>query len=344
MIDFATPQLILLLPLFIALTFMSHYFAQKIKRGLEVFHYPPLRRLVRISAQKGLARQAWRGISLALKLGIVVLIALSLAGPVVLTTTEVTRKTDVPMVQEKDLVGGIVFAVDVSASMGFNDVNPSRLEATKDLLVKFVENSSQEVRFGIVAFEAEIKNSLPLTQDRQLAISTLNGLRQSEALPCLEERTDVGYGIEAAVNLLAPYASSDRAYTIILISDGYANYGYPDPLTSVKDAVGKATSAGVPIYTVHVAKMGLDSNPDLMKSIANDTGGKFMESTDYAELQQALETLAKYNTPTSTWSAQVEIKTTIPQQTDLGPVLMLGAIAGLVFLWLGNFKHYKTWF
>jgi len=81
-----------------------------------------------------------------------------------------------------------------------------------------------------------------------------------------------------------------------------------------------------------------------MKSIANDTGGKFMESTDYEELQQALDTLAKYNTPTSTWSAQVEITTTVPQQMDLGPVLMLGAIAGLVFLWLGNFRHYKTWF
>jgi Mg-chelatase subunit ChlD len=344
LIDFATPQLILLLPFFIALTFMSHYFAVKIKRGLEVFHYPPVKRLVRISAQKALVRQTWRGISLALKLAIIVLIALSLAGPVVLTTAEIGRKVDVPMVQEKDLMGSVVFAVDVSASMGFNDVNPSRLEATKDLLMKLVGNSSQPVRFGIVGFEAEIKSSLPPTQDRQLAVSTLNGLRLSEALPCLEERTDIGYGIDAAVNLLMPAEPSDRPYAIILISDGYANYGYPDPMTSVNDAINAAISAHIPIYALHVAKIGLDSNPDLMKLIANETGGKFVESTDYAELQQAFETLSKYDTPTSVWTAQVEITTTVPQQVDLGSFLMLGAIALLALLWIGNFQHYKTWF
>lgn len=343
LIDFATPELVLLLPFFIALTLMSHYFAQKIKRGLEVFHYPPLGRLIRISTQKGGARQAWRGISLALKIAIIVLITFSLAGPILLTATEITRKVDVPMVEEKDIVGGIVFAVDVSSSMGFRDVTPSRLEATKDLLVKFVMNSSETVRFGVVAFEAGIRKSLPLTQDKQQAISTLKGLRESEALPCLEERTDIGYAIEAAVNMLN-YTSSNGAYAIILISDGYANYGYPDPLTSVENAVGDAVNARVPIYAVHVAKMGLDSNPGLLQSIANETGGKFMEATDYQELQNALEVLAKYHTPTATWSAEVEIKTAVPQQTDLGPVLMLGAIVGLVFLWIGNYKHYKTWF
>ena len=344
MIEFTTPTLILFLPLFIALTFMGHYFAQKIKRGLEVFHYPPLRRLAKISAQKSTLKQSWRGISLALKMSIVILIAFSLAGPVLLTTTEASRTVEVPMVQEKDLVGGIVVVVDVSSSMGFGDVAPSRFEAARSLLEQFVQNASGQVRFGVVAFDSEIKESLPLTQDKQQVSAALQNLNLSEVLPCLEEYTDIGYGLDTAVNMLAPYSSVGNSYPIILISDGYANYGYPDPLASVNNAVGDAINAKVPIYTVHVANVGLDSNPALLQTIANETGGKFFDSTNYDELQKVLDVLGKYETPTSTWNAQVDIKTTIPEKEDLGNILMIGAVACIALLWLGNYRHYKTWF
>jgi Ca-activated chloride channel homolog len=344
LIEFTTPTLILFLPLFIALTFMGHYFAQKIKRGLEVFHYPPLRRLTKISATKSFVKQSWRGISLALKMSIIILIAFSLAGPVLLTTTEVSRTVEVPMVQQKDLVGGIVFVIDVSSSMGFGDVPPSRLEATKSLLEQFVQNSTEQVRFGVVAFDSEIKESLPLVDNKQQVSTVLQKMNLSEVLPCLEEYTDIGYGLETAISILSPYSSTGSAYPIILISDGYANYGYPDPITSVNNAVEDAINAKVPIYTVHVAKMGLDSNPTLLRRIANETGGKFLDSTNYDELQKALDVLSKYETPTSTWNTTVEIKTTIPEKEDLGNILMIGAVACIAFLWLGNYRHYRTWF
>jgi Ca-activated chloride channel family protein len=345
LIEFTTPILILLLPLFIALTFMGHYFAQKIKRGLEVFHYPPLRRLTKISAQKSLAKQSWRGISLALKMSIIVLIAFSLAGPVLITASEISRTVEVPMVEEKDLVGGIVLVVDASSSMGFGDVLPTRLEAAKNLLVQFVQNASGKVRFGVVAFDADVRDLLPLTEDKQQILPVIRGLNRSEIrVPCLEEYTDIGYGIQTAVDMLVPYVASNNPYAIVLISDGYTNYGYPDPLTSVRTAVREAVNAKVQIFTVHIAKMGLDSNPELLQSVANETGGKFMESTNYEELQKAFDALSKYHTPTNTWNAKVEIKTTIPQRADLGHVLMIGAVACVFLLWIGNYRHYKTWF
>ena len=277
-------------------------------------------------------------------MSIIILIVVSLAGPVLLTTNEISRTVEVPMVEEQDLVGGIVLVVDVSSSMGFTDVLPSRLEATKSLLAQFVENSSEKVRFGVVAFDAAIKESLPLVQDEQQVITILQKLNQSEVLPCLEEYTDIGYGIQTAVNMLAPYMSTDSPHVIILISDGYANYGYPDPLTSVNNAIKDATDTKVQVYTIHIAKMGLDSNPALLQKIANETGGKFMESTNYEELQNALDVLSKYHTPTSTWNAKVEIKTTVTRKADLGYVLMIGAVTCIIFLWIGNYKHYKTWF
>ena len=344
MIEFAKPELILLVPFFIAVTFMSHYFAQKIKRSLEVFHYPPVHRLIRIAARKGVRRHSWRGIGLVLKITLIMLITFSLAGPTLLTVSEINQTVDVPMVEEEDVVGGILLTIDVSSSMGFGDVIPSRLEAARNLLIEFVKNSSEKVRFGVVAFDAEIKNSLPLTENKENIVSVLEELRPSEGLPCLEEVTDIGYGVQTAVSLLTPYTSSNGTYAVILISDGFVNYGYPDPFTSVSMAIEEAVNENVPIYTLHIARIGRDSNPELLEWIADETNGKFMDSTSIEELRNVLDILAKYHTPTSAWSATVEIKTTIPQRTELGHILMFGAAMVIILLWAGNYKHYKTWF
>lgn len=344
MIEFTKPELILLIPFFIVLTLMSHYFAQKIKKSLEVFHYPPVQRLIRMVIRKGVQRHSWRAISLVLKIALIMLITFSLAGPTLLTVSEVNQTAEVPIVEEKDIVGGILLAIDVSSSMGFGDVTPTRLAAARNLLIEFVENSSEKVRFGVVAFEVEIKNSIPLTANTERVVSILEELRPSEGLPCLEEITDIGYGVQIAVNLLTPYTSSNNTYVIILISDGFANYGYPDPFTSVSMAVEEAVNENIPIYTLHVARIELDSNPELLEWIANETNGKFMATTSIEELRNVLDIIAKYHTPTNAWSTIVEIKRTIPQRTELGPTLMLGTAIVIVFLWIGNYKHYKTWF
>lgn len=344
MIEFARLELILLIPFFIALTLLSHYFAQKIKRSLEVFHYPPVERLIRLAMRRSVRRHSWRGISLVLKIAIIIVITFSLAGPTLLTAKEISQTVEIPMVEEKDIVGGMILAIDVSPSMGFKDVTPSRFEAARNLLIEFVKNSSEKVRFGVVAFDAEIKNSLPLTKDKEMVVSVLEELRPSESLPCLEEVTDIGYGLRTAVELLAPYVSPNSTYPVILISDGFTNYGYPTPFTSVFLAMEEAANENVPVYTVHIAKIGLDSNPDLLKRIAEETNGKFMHSTSIEELQNVLATLAKYHTPTSAWNATVEIKTTIPQRMELGTILMFCALIFILVIWIGNYKHYKTWF
>jgi len=297
-----------------------------------------------VAARKVVRRHSWRGISLTLKIALIMLITFSLAQPTLLTVSEVIQTTEIPMVEEKDIVGGILLAIDVSSSMGFRDVTPSRFEAARNLLIEFVENSSEKVRFGVVAFEAEIRNALPLTEDKEKIVSVLEQLRLSERLPCLEEFTDIGYGVQTAVSMLTPYTSSNSTYAVVLISDGFVNYGYPDPYTSVAMAIEEAVNKSVPVYTLHIAKIMTESNPELLEWIADETNGRFMDSTSVEELRNVLDTLAKYHTPTSAWSATVEIKTTIPQRTEVGPILMFGAAIVIILLWIGNYRHYKTWF
>jgi len=346
MIELARPELLLLAPFFLTLTLMSHYFAQKIKRSLEVFHYPPAWRLTKLALKKGVHGHSWRVINLALKIIIVILITFSLSNPFLLAFSETSQTVDVPVVEEKDLAGGIILAVDASASMGplLRDIAPSRLDAAKDALLEFVKNSSDSVRFGVVAFDSEIRDSCPLTEDKETVTSTLAGLSASEALPCLEEHTDIGEGLQRSLDLLTPYAKSDKTYAIVLVSDGFSNYGYPDPIKSVVQAVERTVEMEIPIYALYIARMGQDSNPELMRVIAEATQGKFMDSTSTQGLKNVLNIVGKYHTPTNPWSAKVEVKTTIPSRTELTPLLMLAAAAVILALWTGNYKHYKTSF
>lgn len=344
MIEFGKPEMILLIPLFIAVTLLCHYSAQRIKRSIEVFHYPPVQRLVRIALKKGVRRHPWRGVSLALKTATVTIIAFSLASPTLLTFQEISETMNVPMVEEEGVAGGMVLAIDVSASMGIMDVAPSRLEAAKNVLVEFVQNSSENVRLGVVAFDSEIRHSLPLTRDREQIVSAIERLTASEALPCLEEFTDIGYGLQTSVDFLAPYEASNKTYVIVLVSDGFANYGYPDPITSVIKAAERARDMDIPIYTVHAAGMGQDSNPELMRRAADTTGGEFLASGSVEGLKDVLDLVGKYYAPTHTWSADVEVKTTIPVRRELGSMLMIGAALIILALWIGNYRHYRTAF
>jgi Mg-chelatase subunit ChlD len=268
----------------------------------------------------------------------------TLAHPTVLTFSEVNDTVEVPMTLEKDIAGQIVLAIDVSASMGIADVQPSRLEAAKATLIEFVENASDTVRFGVVAFGGWINKSLPITQDNDAVVEIIRSLSQVEALPCLEEYTDIGNGLQVAVDLLKPYGSSNRSSGIILVSDGFANYGFPNPFNSIAKGIARANEIGVPIHTLHVASLGQDSNDELMRQIALQAHGKFMSSSSLSHLEDVLTVMGKFYTPTYEWSSEVEIKTTIPSRTELGFILMFVAAAFILALWIGNYRHYKTSF
>jgi len=344
-IELANPELLLLAPLFITLTLIGHYFAHRIKRSLEVFHFPPVQRLSRIVAKKGLRSPRWRSISLALKLVVILLITFVLANPTLLTFSETRETVEVPMTMEKDVAGQIILAIDVSASMGLADIKPSRLEMAKHILVEFVQNASGSVRFGIVAFESKVTKTLAPTQDKNRVVPIIENLTSAQGMACLEEYTDIGYGLQVSEDLLAPFSSpSNKSSAIILVSDGYTNYGSPDPFESVHISTKRANATGVPIHALHVSNLGQDSNDELMRQIAAETKGKYMDSTSSDQLREVLTLMGKYYVPTHEWSSQVEVSTTVPIRSEIGFILMFIASAFILVLWVGNYRHYKTAF
>jgi hypothetical protein len=228
--------------------------------------------------------------------------------------------------------------------MGIRDVSPSRLDASKNILVEFVQNSSEKVGFLVVSFESEIRNTFAVAGNKSEVVSAIENLVVSESLPCLEERTDIGYGLQTSIDLLAPSLSSNRTRAIILVSDGFANYGYPDPFESVFRATARAKNLGVPVYALHIGRLGQDSNDELMRQIADETNGKFMDSTSSEELRDVFSVIGKYYVPAHEWSSLVEIKTSIPVKTELRFLLMFVAAGFVLALWIGNYRHYKTSF
>jgi Ca-activated chloride channel family protein len=119
----------------------------------------------------------------------------------------------------------------------------------------------------------------------------------------LEDGTAIGDAIATSLNRLRD--SDARSRVVILITDGDNNSGKIAPL----DAAAMARSLGIGVYTILVGKGGkvpfpvgrdlfgkvayremeLPVNPELLKSIADTTGGEAYRATDRDELAQGLQ-------------------------------------------------------
>ncbi len=134
----------------------------------------------------------------------------------------------------------IVFAVDVSKSMLAEDIAPSRLEKSKQIVSQIINNLGSD-RIGIVAYAGSAFPVLPITTDYSVAKMFLQGMNTDMV-------SSVGTSLEDAIKLSASYfdKKSKTNKLIILISDGEDHEG------GAEDAAEEATSAGIKIITIGV--------------------------------------------------------------------------------------------
>ncbi|RZJ28092.1 MAG: VWA domain-containing protein, partial [Flavobacterium sp.] len=194
----------------------------------------------------------------------------------------------------------IVFAMDVSKSMLAEDVAPSRLEKSKQLVSQMI-NSLAGDRIGIVAYAGSAFPVLPITTDYGVAKMYLQGMNPGMV-------SSQGTSLDDAIKMATGYFDKDSKTSklIIMISDG------EDHSEGAQDAAEEAKKAGVKIITIGVGtekggpiplrKNGtVESfqrdrenqvvvtklNENSLKEIAKDTkggyvyGGSTKEVTDY---------------------------------------------------------------
>lgn len=193
----------------------------------------------------------------------------------------------------------IVMAIDVSASMLARDLSPNRLEATKDVAAEFIRERPSD-RFGLVVYSGESFTQTPITSDKNIVLGALDGIQYSDIL---EGGTAIGMGLATSVNRLKDSKSESKV--IILLTDGVNNSGFIDP----KIASELAAEYEIKTYTIGVGSNGMAMSPvallangnfqyrnvpveideDLLKEIADATGGRYFRATDNEKLEAIYE-------------------------------------------------------
>ena len=228
-----------------------------------------------------------RPILFVLRLLVVSLVITALARP---RTVDVSSRTSTTKGVD------IVMAIDISASMLARDLEPNRLEATKALAAEFIKNRPGD-RIGLVVYAGESFTRTPITSDKNIV---LNSLMDIEYNHVLENGTAIGMGLATAVNRLKD--SKAESKVVILLTDGVNNAGFIDP----KIASELAREFGIKVYTIGVGSNGSALSPvailpngtfqygrvpveideELMKNIAEVTGGKYFRATDNQKLRE----------------------------------------------------------
>ena len=134
----------------------------------------------------------------------------------------------------------VVVALDVSLSMGAEDVAPNRFAAAVSEIRRLVDARRGD-RIGLVIFAGGAFVRFPLTEDHASALAVLEALRPGEAL--VPPGSDVSAAIGAAQALLER-AAADGA--VVIVSDGESHTG------DGAQAARAALESEVRVFTVGV--------------------------------------------------------------------------------------------
>ncbi|MGK4566688.1 vWA domain-containing protein [Flavobacterium sp. 3HN19-14] len=135
----------------------------------------------------------------------------------------------------------IVFAVDVSKSMLCEDVAPSRLEKSKQIVSQLINQMAGD-RIGIVAYAGSAYPVLPITTDYGVARMFLQSMNPGMV-------SSQGTSLDDAIRISASYFENEDkkvSKLVILISDG------EDHTDGAEDAAEEARKAGLKIITIGI--------------------------------------------------------------------------------------------
>lgn len=194
----------------------------------------------------------------------------------------------------------MMLAVDLSGSMKIDDMQlngrqVNRLTMTKSVLYDFIQRRVGD-RLGLILFADTAYVQAPLTYDR----NTVSTLLSEAVIGLVGEQTAIGDAIGLAVKRFDAREESNNV--LILLTDGQNTAGNITP----EQAKTLAMDKNVKVYTIGVGadQMLIQSffgsrqvNPsqeldeDMLKDIAQSTGGQYFRARDVDELEAIYSTL-----------------------------------------------------
>ena len=211
------------------------------------------------------------------------LIIVAMARP---RSSEVIEKVDAEGID-------IVMAMDVSTSMLARDFTPDRISASKDIAIEFIAQRPTD-RMGIVVFAGESYTQCPLTTDRAALINMMKEVETG----LIDDGTAIGNGLATAIARMKD--SDAKSRVVILLTDGVNNSGEMSPQMAVEIAktygirvytigVGREGMAPYPVMTpwgVEIKNLEVEIDEDLLKHIADETGGRYFRANDNTKLAE----------------------------------------------------------
>ena len=194
----------------------------------------------------------------------------------------------------------IMLAIDISGSMRAEDFiiggkRHNRLYAVKAVVRDFILGRKDD-QIGMVVFARYAYTQCPPTLDYGVLLQFLEELKivppNSD-----EDGTAIGSAIATCVNRLRE--TPGKSKVIILLTDGQNNFGKIDPVAAAE----LAKAFGIKIYTIGAGTRGeapypvedpvmgkryramqVDIDEDVLRKIADLTGGRYYRATDAQSL------------------------------------------------------------
>ena len=285
--QFATPAILLLLPLLLALALAPFFWrgARRLPAALlfsGVAPARPMRRGWKLRLMPYLSALRWAALALLI---------IAAARPQTSESSEIVRGEGVD----------IALALDISGSMAAYDfapaVNPplNRLDAAKEVIADFIAQRTHD-RIGLVVFASDSYIHSPPTVDHEALDFLLQDVELASRMRLIDG-TAIGMGLASAANMLKD--SEAKSKVVVLLTDGDNNKGDIDPMT----AAAAAETLGIRVYTVGIGQRDGElrtvqsiigsrvvvgsSNLDeeTLRRIADATDGKYFLATDAESLR-----------------------------------------------------------
>ena len=214
--------LLFLLPILLLLFLYNQYWKRKKQR-----EFGDLDMVKKLSPEKSVFKPILKLILMLLALSALIL---GLVNPKIGTKMETVKREGID----------IVFAMDVSKSMLAEDVAPSRLEKSKQIVSQIINQLGSD-RIGIVAYAGSAFPVLPITTDYGVAKMFLQSMNTGIV-------SSQGTSLDEAIKLSSMYFDdkSKTSKLLILISDG------EDHSEGAEEAAEEANKLGMKIITIGI--------------------------------------------------------------------------------------------
>jgi Ca-activated chloride channel family protein len=237
---------------------------------------------------------AFRGVALAM-------LVLAMARPVSLLRPSETSESGIDIVLVLDLSGSMKAVMDgqpAGAARPTKGKRPTRLDVAKDVIRDFISRRKTD-RIGAVVFGRSAYVLAPPTLDYQL-LDTLVSRIELDMI----DSTGTAIGDALGVGAARLRRSNARSKAVVLLTDGDSNAGSVAP----EYGAHLAQSVGAKVYTIQIGsgddvdvQDGVDIfgqpkfvrahfpvNPELLRKIAQSTGGDAYVATDADALRKSM--------------------------------------------------------